>query len=149
MILDIIWYFAWLVYLSFEGLYDAWIYRFTPVNKRKVMGIHVIHAIALSQRLLIAVIISTASTTCFWQMCINFIGLWLAMPLIQTGFYMTGQAVLSNLFKLPLLRDEDDKPYGFFGRPSAASSLFPDKNPLLRLAYFIIGIIVYFFINIC
>lgn len=135
----------WYLYLTIEGLYDAYMYRFsTSVQKRTWHGIHIPHLLAMTQRILVSIIITYFSGLSFIYSILLLIALWLMLPLIQTGYYMEGQYWLTKLFPdLKPLIDVKGKPYRFFGFAFPESSAFPDKNPVHRALFFVAGLSLY------
>jgi len=138
----------WITYLAIEGLYDSYLYRFLPIRYRfNSKSIHVPHLFALLQR--IVVLFLTVSHLNLLGIALNTVFLWLMLPFIQTGFYFEGHYWLTKWYKeLKPVLDARGKPYRFFGYAHADSSNFPDKNPWLRLLYFVVGLTLFFIFNI-
>jgi hypothetical protein len=138
-------YFLWILFLILEGMEDAWMYRFLPIRYRYIRNIHVIHAVALVRRLGVLAII-VYFTPLWWPAILTLVSLWLMLPFIQTGSYMQMQTILTRLYDdLGVIADAKGKPYGFFSYAHKQSSRFPDKNPWLRLLYFLVGSTIFFY----
>jgi len=137
----------WLLYLAIEGVYDSYLYRFLPIEYRfNSHGDHIPHTFALTQRLLVllAIILQFSALS----VLVNGVALLLMLPFVQTGFYFEGHHWLVKWYGLKPITDARGKPYRFFSYAHSNSSRFPDKNPWLRLAYFIVGLCIFFIFNI-
>lgn len=138
----------WILYCSLEGIYDSWVYFSMNEAIKRVRifpfgpTFHVPHAIALIQRMAIGLVLgySMNGYRIDIDLALIVFSLGLMLPMLQTGFYLSGRTFLARRMKVSPPRDARNKQYHFFSFTHKNSSWFPDYSPVTRLIMFTIGL---------
>jgi hypothetical protein len=140
----------WIIYCSLEGIYDSWVYFSMNEAIKRVRvfpfgpTFHVPHAIAFLQRMSIGLVLGYCMNDYRINIDLGLIifSLGLMLPLLQTGFYLSGRTFLARKMKTSPPRDANNKQYHFFSYTHKSSSWFPDYSPITRGIMFTVGLVL-------